>query len=74
MSMRVFNNSVGKWCRYTHEDKEATGIVFYGGQDKYATESDYRSCVVWTPDYDGLTEVDWPDVKALGPVVKPPRF
>ena len=76
--MRVYGNSVGRWCKYINEDEMETGIVFYGGQDKNPNDPGYRNCVVWTQDLDGLRisaliEVDWPDVKELGPIAGPPR-
>ncbi len=72
--MRVFRNSIGKWCRFVYEDKEKEGIVFDGGQDKDPYEWGYRTADIHVPGEDGLFTIDWPDVKALGPQVKAPRF
>ena len=77
--MRVFRKDAGRWCRFKWQDKEYTGIVFEGGSDKLTClgwgDPLYRACSVCVPGGEEiLYDVDWPDVIALGPAVKAPKF
>ena len=74
MSMRVYQNGVGKWCKFIHEDKLRTGIVTSGGQDKRVGGGLYRMVAIFTPEDAGVCLTDWPDIKSIGPAAKPPRF
>ncbi len=71
--MRVWQKDEWRWCKFMFADKPHVGIVIEGGQDKEPQNWNYRMVTIETSEL-GSIGVDWPDILALGPKVKPPKF